>query len=115
VPPQRVLKTLVVDLAGHGLCVGLIPVSNQLNMKLIAQRGVKRAAMAAAAAVVRSTGYVMGGVSPLGQKRVIAAFIDVLARIFPSIFVSAGKRGLDMEMAAEDLGRLLNAGFCKLC
>lgn len=115
VDPARVFKTLVVSIDEKELAVGVVPVTAMLNMKLIARAGSgKRAAMADKQAVQRSTGYVMGGVSPLGQKRKLKTFIDESAQSFETIFVSAGRRGLEIELAPEDLARLIGATFVNL-
>ncbi len=103
VPAARVFKTLVVDVGG-ALVVAVLPVNTTLSMKKLARAaGAKRAAMADAAQVERSTGYVLGGVSPLGQKRALRTFIDSSAGSFPSVYVSAGRRGLEISLAATDL------------
>jgi Cys-tRNA(Pro)/Cys-tRNA(Cys) deacylase len=103
-PPEQVFKTLVVELDGSSLCMGIIPVAHQLNLKRLAKAaGAKRATMALAKSVERATGYVMGGVSPFGQKRVMPAFVDTSATNYSSVFVSGGKRGLDLEIAPNDL------------
>jgi Cys-tRNA(Pro)/Cys-tRNA(Cys) deacylase len=115
-PAERVFKTLVVECGNRELAVGVIPVSSRLNMKLVAKAlGVKKADMAAAADVERATGYVLGGVSPLGQKKRLRTLIDSSALTFPTIFVSAGRRGLDMELAPQDLKRLTSGSFEDLC
>jgi Cys-tRNA(Pro)/Cys-tRNA(Cys) deacylase len=107
VDPARVFKTLVVQLDDGSLAVGVIPVSSMLSMKLMAKAaGGKKAAMADKALVERVTGYVLGGVSPLGQKKRLATVIDACAGAFPTIFVSAGRRGLSLELAAADLAML---------
>ncbi len=115
VDPARVFKTLVVAIDSRELVVGVVPVSGMLNMKLIARaaRG-KKAAMADKQAVERSTGYVLGGVSPLGQKKKLKTFIDDSALNFETIFVSAGRRGLEIELAPRDLAGLVNGGFFPL-
>ena len=116
VPAARVFKTLVVELAGGELAVGVVPVSTLLNLKSIAREaGVKKAAMAPAADVERSTGYVLGGVSPLGQKRKLKTYIDRSAENFPTIFVSAGRRGLEIELSPVDLAQLTRVIFASLC
>ena len=115
VAPERVFKTLVVALDSKALAVAVLPVSAQLNMKQAAKAlGVKKAAMAAQADVERSTGYVLGGVSPLGQKKLLATVIDESAREFSSIYISAGRRGLELELAAEDLRGMTRAVFATL-
>lgn len=115
VAPERVFKTLVVNLDNKELAVAVVPVSTMLSMKLIAKAaGAKKANMAPQADVERSTGYVLGGVSPLGQKKRLKTFIDSSATNFPTMFISAGRRGLEIELAANDLGKLTNAKFVSL-
>ena len=110
--PQRVFKTLVAQTDDQALVVAVVPVATTLNLKQLARAmGAKRAEMADKAAVERVTGYVLGGVSPLGQKRRLATVIDSSAEHFPTIFVSAGKRGLDLELRPADLAKLTGAGF----
>jgi Cys-tRNA(Pro)/Cys-tRNA(Cys) deacylase len=113
---EKVFKTLVVELATKELVVGIIPVSSKLNMKLIAKAyGAKKAGMAGALTVERTTGYVLGGVSPLGQKKKLRTIIDVSAAQYSTIFVSAGRRGLELELNPQDLKTLTNAGFVEVC
>ena len=115
VDPDRVFKTLVVSIDGKELAVGVIPVTATLSMKLIARAtNGKKAAMAEKQAVQRSTGYVLGGVSPLGQKRKLKTVIDDSARNFDTIYVSAGRRGLEIELAPDDLAGLTGATFANL-
>ena len=115
-PEERVFKTLVVALDGQVLAVGVVPVCSMLNMKLLAKAaGAKKAAMADKAAVERATGYVLGGVSPLGQKKRLPTIIDASAERFSTIFVSAGRRGLEIELKPEDLRRLVNGTFAVIC
>jgi Cys-tRNA(Pro)/Cys-tRNA(Cys) deacylase len=110
--PQRVFKTLVAQTDDQALVVAVVPVATTLNLKQLARAmGAKRAEMADKAAVERVTGYVIGGVSPLGQKRRLTTVIDSSAEHFPTIFVSAGKRGLDLELRPADLAKLTGAGF----
>lgn len=100
----RVFKTLVVMLDGKDYAVGVIPVSDMLSMKQIAKAaGAKKAAMADKTDVERITGYVLGGVSPLGQKKRLKTFIHNSAQDSASIFFSAGRRGLEIELAPQDL------------
>ena len=115
VPEAQVFKTLVVQLDGKELVVGVIPVSAMLSLKAIAKatKG-KKADMAAPKDVERTTGYVLGGVSPLGQKRQLRTVIDTSALQFPTIYISGGRRGLDIELASQDIATLLNAAFAEI-
>ncbi|WP_033213066.1 Cys-tRNA(Pro) deacylase [Kitasatospora phosalacinea] len=109
VSPGRVLKTLLAEADG-ALAVAVVPVSGQLDLKaLAAALGTKRAAMADPAAAERSTGYVVGGISPLGQRRKLRTVVDSGALDHPTVFVSAGKRGAEVELAPADLVRLTAA------
>jgi Cys-tRNA(Pro)/Cys-tRNA(Cys) deacylase len=110
--PEQVFKTLVVS-DNNSLFVGIIPVSNQLNLKLMAQvLGVKKVRMAEKRRVEIVTGYLVGGVSPIGQKKRLPTIIDTTtAQGFKTIHVSAGKRGLEMELSASSLQRLTDATF----
>jgi Cys-tRNA(Pro)/Cys-tRNA(Cys) deacylase len=115
IAPAKVFKTLIVMLDSRELAVGIVPVSSTLNMKAIAKAaGARKAAMADAALAQRSTGYVLGGVSPLGQKKPLRTFIDASAADFTSIFVSAGRRGLEIELAPADLSALTQGIFARL-
>jgi Cys-tRNA(Pro)/Cys-tRNA(Cys) deacylase len=99
----RVFKTLMSTVDGV-LTVGIVPVSGQLNLKSLARAvGGSRAAMAGLAAAERATGYVAGGISPVGQKRPHPTVLDKTACDHATIFVSAGRRGLDLEIAPADL------------
>ncbi len=114
--PRQVFKTLVVKLDGDTLAVGVVPVVEKLNMKLIAKAaGAKKAAMAEPSEVERTTGYVLGGVSPLGQKKRLKTFVDSSAKNLTTIFVSAGRRGLEIELSPLDLLNLVNGNFADLC
>ena len=116
VPGEQVFKTLVVALDKKALAVGVIPVSSMLSMKLIAKAaGAKKAAMADPADVERATGYVLGGVSPLGQKKRLKTIIDSSAEKFATIYVSAGRRGLEIELSPADLKKLTNGMFAGIC
>lgn len=113
---ERVFKTLVVSTGVNEFAVGIVPVSSMLNMKLIAKVvGAKKASMSLAADVERITGYVLGGVSPLGQKKKLKTVIDSSALEYPTIFVSAGRRGLEIELEPKDLLSLTNAEFAEIC
>ena len=113
---ERVFKTLVVSLDNGDLAVGIIPVSAMLSMKLFARAlGAKKAEMAAGSEVVRATGYVLGGVSPLGQKKRLKTIIDASAGLCPSMYVSAGRRGLEIELQPNDLKSLTNGQFAEIC
>ncbi|MFD9127732.1 Cys-tRNA(Pro) deacylase [Kitasatospora sp. NPDC059571] len=109
IPAERVFKTLVADVDG-ALTVGVVPVSGQLDLKALAAAvGGKRAAMADPAAAERSSGYVLGGISPLGQRRALPTVLDESALGHPTVFVSAGRRGLEVELAPGDLVALTGA------
>jgi Cys-tRNA(Pro)/Cys-tRNA(Cys) deacylase len=109
VAADRVLKTLVVD-TERGLCVAMVPVDRQLDLKAVAAAlGVKRATMADAAAAERSTGYVVGGISPIGQKRPLPTVLDEGALRHRTVFVSGGSRGFDIELAPAALVAASNA------
>ncbi|WP_288741428.1 Cys-tRNA(Pro) deacylase [uncultured Rheinheimera sp.] len=114
--PVVVFKTLVAALDGKELVTAIVPVDQLLNMKQLAKAaGAKKAAMAAAADVERSSGYVLGGVSPLGQKKQLRTFIDESAAAFETIYVSAGKRGLEIGLKPAVLQACLNAKLVSLC
>lgn len=116
VPEGRVFKTLVVTLNSDELAVAVLPVSSMLSMKLMAKAaGAKKAFMADQADVERATGYVLGGVSPLGQKKRLKTIIDSSAEAFSTIYVSAGRRGLEIELNASDLARLVGGRFAGVC
>ncbi len=107
--PAQVFKTLLADVDG-ALTVAVVPVDRTLDLKALAGAvGGKRATMADPAAAERATGYVVGGISPLGQRRRLATVVDVSALDFATVLVSAGRRGLDVELAPGDLVRLTGA------
>ena len=107
--PARVFKTLMAEVDGR-LAVAVVPVSGQLDLKSLARAlGGSRAAMAELGAAERATGYVAGGISPVGQKRRSRTVVDDSALTHPTIFVSAGRRGLDLEIAPADLVRITEA------
>ncbi len=103
VEPARVFKTLLASLDGK-LVVGIVPVSGQLDLKALARAlGGSKAVMAEVAAAERATGYVAGGISPVGQKRAHPTVLDESALAHPTILVSGGRRGFDIELAPNDL------------
>ncbi len=107
--PRRVLKTLVAEVDGT-LTVAVVPVSASLGLKALAAAvGGKRAAMADPAAAERTTGYVRGGISPLGQRKRLPTVVDSSAAGYETVFVSAGRRGLEIELAPADLVALTGA------
>lgn len=109
VDPERVFKTLMVDLDGH-LVVAIVPVTTTLDLKAVAAAfGGKRAAMADPAAAQRATGYVLGGISPLGQRALHRTVIDETCELWDTINVSAGRRGLEIELSPQDLASLTDA------
>lgn len=106
VDPERMLKTLLAELDGRLVCA-VVPVSGSLDLKaLAAVLGGKRAVMAAPAVAERSTGYVVGGISPLGQRTPLPTAVDETAELHDTVHVSAGRRGLSLELAPADLLRL---------
>ncbi|KWX04445.1 hypothetical protein TH66_07615 [Carbonactinospora thermoautotrophica] len=108
-PPERVFKTLIARVDGK-LTVGVVPVDRQLDLKaLAAATGGKKATMADPAEAERATGYVVGGISPLGQRRRLPTVVDESALGFETVYVSAGRRGLDVELAPADLVKLTDA------
>lgn len=103
VSPDRLFKTLVASVDDR-LAVGVVPVSGSLDLKaLAAALGGKRAEMAEAAVAERATGYVVGGISPIGQRRKLPVVIDATALDHQTVFCSAGQRGLQLELAPQDL------------
>ena len=109
VPPERVFKTLVAAVDG-ALAVGVVPVHRQLDLKALAAAvGGRKASMAEVAAAERATGYVAGGISPVGQKRRLPVVVDSAALELATMFCSAGRRGLEIEIAPADLVRAAGA------
>jgi Cys-tRNA(Pro)/Cys-tRNA(Cys) deacylase len=112
--PARVFKTLVAEVDGT-LTMGVVPVSATLDLKALAAAvGGKRARMADVAAAERATGYVAGGISPLGGRKRLPIVLDSSAESLPTMFCSAGRRGLEMELAPADLARLAGASFAPI-
>ncbi len=102
-PPQQVFKTLIVDVGGR-LTVGVVPVSAQLDLRaLAAVMGAKKGRLATVADAERATGYVTGGISPLGHRKQLPVVIDVSVQAFETVFCSAGRRGLQLELAPDAL------------
>lgn len=114
VPPEQVLKTLVAEVDGQ-LTVAVIPVARQLDLKaLAAATGGKRARMAATADAERATGYVAGGISPLGQRRRLPVVLDTSVTGFDVVFCSGGRRGLEIELSPADLVELCSAALAPI-
>lgn len=109
VPAERVLKTLLASVDGR-LTVGIVPVTGQLDLKALARAvGGSKAVMADPAAAERATGYVVGGISPIGQRRPHPTVLDESALAHATVFVSGGRRGLDLELSPADLVRVTAA------
>jgi len=112
---EQVFKTLVVCCDTNQLAVAIVPVSLKLNLKALAKMlKVKKVKMADAKRVEASTGYVLGGVSPLGQKKSLPTIIDISAEKFKLIYVSGGKRGLEIELSPKDLSTVCQAPFANI-
>lgn len=112
--PEQVFKTLLADADGH-LVVGIVPVTGTLDLKALATAlGVKKAVMADPQVAERKTGYVVGGISPIGQKNAHRTVIDESAILFESIFVSGGRRGFDIELAPDDLATITQGVFAPI-
>lgn len=112
--PAQVFKTLIADVDSR-LVVAVVPVNCQLDLKaLAAAAGAKKAALADEKSAERSTGYVLGGISPLGQRKDLPTYIDESARTLDTLFVSAGRRGLEIELSPDDLARLTNAAMAAI-
>lgn len=112
---NRVFKTLVVSPDGMDLAVAVLPVSRQLDLKLFAKNvGAKKAVMAGKKDAERATGYMLGGISPIGQKKRLTTLIDKSAMDYETIFVSAGRRGLEIELTPGDLRALTHGRFVQI-
>ena len=114
IAPDRIFKTLVASVDGR-LVVGVVPVSGELDLKaLAAAAGGRRAELAPPDVAQRATGSVIGGISPLGHRRPMAVYVDSSASAFATIFVSGGRRGLQVELAPGDLARLAGAAAARI-
>ncbi|MDQ6658537.1 MAG: Cys-tRNA(Pro) deacylase [Actinomycetota bacterium] len=112
--PTQVFKTLIATVDGE-LVVGVVPVAGSLDLKALAAAvGGKRAAMAEVAAAERASGYVVGGISPLGQRSRLRTVVDASAAALSAICVSAGRRGLQVELVPADLVRLTGGSFAPI-
>jgi Cys-tRNA(Pro)/Cys-tRNA(Cys) deacylase len=115
VPPERVFKTLVAAVDGSALAVGVVPVHRQLDLKALAAAvGGKKAVMAEVTAAERATGYVAGGISPVGQKKRLPVIVDSSALELGTLFCSAGRRGLEIEITPADLIKAAGARVAKI-
>jgi Cys-tRNA(Pro)/Cys-tRNA(Cys) deacylase len=115
VPPDRVLKTLVA-VADDRLVLAVLPAAGELDLKrLAAAFGARRASLADPAVAERATGQLVGGISPLASRRPMPVVVDAAARAHATVFVSAGRRGLQIELAPDDLVRLCKAPWTNLC
>ena len=113
--PDRVFKTLLADVEGVGLVVGVVPVSGTLDLKaLAAAAGGKRAVMAKPDVAERKTGYVVGGISPIGQKAALPTYVDETAQLWETVYVSGGRRGFDIELAPGDLLAATGGGYADI-
>jgi Cys-tRNA(Pro)/Cys-tRNA(Cys) deacylase len=114
VDPDRVFKTLLANVDG-ALAVGIVPVAMQLDLKALAQAlGGKRAEMADPALAERRTGYVVGGISPIGQRAALPTVLDESAILAETILVSGGRRGLDVELAPDDLLAVTGGRYARI-
>ena len=114
VDPSRIFKTLIASVEGRLACA-VVPVAARLDLKAFAAAlGGKRAELADPAAAARATGYVVGGISPLGQRSRLKVVVDVSAQLFETVYVSAGKRGLQVQLAPADLVRAAGGSFAPI-
>ncbi|MEA4943083.1 MAG: Cys-tRNA(Pro) deacylase [Propionicimonas sp.] len=118
VDPLRIFKTLVVDSSTGPrpeLAVAVVPVAAHLDLKAMAAAlGVKKVQLADPGVAARSSGYIVGGISPLGQKTALPTIIEETAQLFDTVFVSAGRRGLQVELSPAELARLTRASFADI-
>lgn len=115
IPFDRLFKTLVVSVDDEKFMIALVPVSRQLDLKKFVKAiGSKKAKMAEKKDVERATGYLVGGVSPLGQKKQMMTLLDISALNFDTIWVSAGQRGLQIEICPQDLASLTHALYSEI-
>ncbi len=115
VEPERVFKTLLARVDEARLVVGIVPVGGELDLRALAAAvGGRRATMADPGEAERATGYVVGGISPLGQRRRLPTVVDATALDAATVFVSGGRRGLDLELAPADLVRLTGATVARI-
>ncbi len=117
--PDSVFKTLLAQLSGTSaagsLVVTLVPVSKKLDLKALARAaGAKKAEMAPPALAERTTGYVVGGISPFGQRKKLATYVDETVELLDAVHVSAGRRGLEISLAPDDLIRVLDAAVAPI-
>ncbi|BDZ51145.1 Cys-tRNA(Pro)/Cys-tRNA(Cys) deacylase [Frondihabitans sucicola] len=111
---NRVFKTLIVQ-ADAELVVAVVPVSGKLDVKALATLvGAKKATLADPALAARRTGYIVGGISPIGQKTALTTIVDESAELYDTVFVSGGRRGFDIELAPRDLAELTGARFAAI-
>lgn len=114
VDPAGVFKTLVAEVDGR-LAVAVVPVAARLDLKALAvAAGGRKAVMAEPADAERATGYVVGGISPLGHRKRLPVFLDTSMQDRPTVLVSAGRRGLELELSPADLARLSGGTFARL-
>lgn len=117
IDPLRMFKTLIVD-TGVGrppLAVAVVPVAGQLDLKAMAAAlGVKKVELADPQQAARSSGYIVGGISPIGQKTPLPTVIDETAELWDTVFISGGRRGLDIELSPHDLAKLTGARFADI-
>ncbi|MDP9118450.1 MAG: Cys-tRNA(Pro) deacylase [Actinomycetota bacterium] len=112
--PDRIFKTLIATVDGRLVC-GVVPVAAHLDLKALAANvGGKRAEMADPQTAARATGYVVGGISPLGQKSRLQVLVDSSAATFETVFVSAGRRGLQVELSPQDLLQVAAAALARI-